>query len=256
MLQSIALAITFNNLNFQKSKYVNSANALTGGLYQKVSTISNYFSLKATNTKLLKENTLLRNFLQQKRKLSFTSDSMVIDTVKYHQKYTFRSAEVINNNYSKAFNFLTIDKGLNDGLDKEMAVINGKGIVGITDNSSPNYTRVQSILNKNSRVNARFKNGYFGTLKWNGLDYNIVQLTDIPRQAPVKIGDTVETGGKSTIFPEGVLIGTVIEINNDNAVGNSINVKLFNDMSTIRPVYIIKNLDKVEITLLENPANE
>jgi rod shape-determining protein MreC len=256
MLQFIALAITFNNLNFQKSKYVNSANALTGGLYQKVSNISNYFSLKATNTELLEENTLLRNFLQQKTKHPFALDSMVIDTVKYHQKYTFIHAKIINNNYAKSFNFLTIDKGVNDGLDREMAVINGKGIVGITDNSSPNYTRVQSILNKNSRINARFKNGYFGTLKWDGLDYNTVQLIDIPRQAPVKIGDTVETGGKSTIFPEGVLIGTVIEINNDNAVGNSINVKLFNDMSTISPVYIIKNLDKEEITLLENPANE
>ena len=137
-----------------------------------------------------------------------------------------------------------------------MAVVNGKGVIGITDNVSSNYTRVQSILNKNSKLNARLKNGYFGTLKWNGLDYNIVQLTDIPRQAPIKIGDTIETGGKSTIFPEGILIGTVIEINNDTAVDNAINVKLFNDMSNIGLVYVIKNLHKVEIKSLENSVNE
>ena len=93
-------------------------------------------------------------------------------------------------------------------------------------------------------------------MQWNGLDYNTVQLIDIPRQAPVEIGDTIETGGKSAIFPEGILIGKVIEINNDNAVDNVINVKLFNDMSVIGPVYVIKNLQKVEIKRLENSENE
>ena len=256
MLQFIALAFTFNNLNFHKSKYVNSANALTGGLYQKVSNISNYFSLQQANTALLEENTRLRNFLQQEVKSSFTSDSIVIDTLKYHQNYTYISAKIINNNYSKAFNFVTINKGENDGLSKEMAVVNGKGVIGITDNTSSNYTRVQSILNKNSKLNARLKNGYFGTLKWNGLDYNIVQLIDIPRQAPVKVGDTIETGGKSSIFPEGILIGTVFKIYNKKTLDNTIDVKLFNDMSTIKSVYVIKNLHKEEIKSLENPLNE
>ena len=256
LLQFIALTLIFNNLNFQNSKYVNSANALTGGLYSKVSDMSDYFSLKATNTQLIEENTLLRNFLNQKTNTSFTVDSIVIDTVKYYQKYTYTSAKIINNSYSKAFNFLTINKGTIAGLSKEMAVVNGKGIIGFTDNLSPNYGRIQSILNKNTKINARLKNGYFGTLQWNGLDYNTVQLIDIPRQAPVKIGDTIETGGKSAIFPEGILIGKVIEINNDNAVDNVINVKLFNDMSVIGPVYVIKNLQKVEIKRLENSGNE
>ena len=256
LLQFIALTLIFNNLNFQNSKYVNSANALTGGLYSKVSDMSDYFSLKATNTQLIEENTLLRNFLNQKTNTSFTVDSIVIDTVKYYQKYTYTSAKIINNSYSKAFNFLTINKGTIAGLSKEMAVVNGKGIIGFTDNLSPNYGRIQSILNKNTKINARLKNGYFGTLQWNALDYNTVQLIDIPRQAPVKIGDTIETGGKSAIFPEGILIGKVIGINNDNAVDNIINVKLFNDMSVIGPVFVIKNLQKVEIKRLENSGNE
>ena len=225
-------------------------------MYNQVSNISNYFSLKSINEELIIENIRLINLLQQKRATPFSSDSTLIDTVKYSQKYTFLNAKIINNNYSNAFNFLTIDKGENDGLAKEMAVINGKGIIGITDNTSPNYTRVQSILNKNSKLNARLKNGYFGTLKWSGLDYNIVQLTDIPRQAPVKIGDTIETGGKSTIFPEGILIGTVFKIDSNKSIDKVIDVKLFNDMSNIGAVYVIKNLHKKEIKSLENPINE
>jgi rod shape-determining protein MreC len=256
VLQFFAITITFNNLNFHKSKYVNSANKITGGMYNQLSNVSNYFSLKSTSDYLIQENIRLINLLQQKRVTSFSSDSMLVDTLKYHQKYTFLNAKIINNNYSNAFNFLTIDKGEDAGLAKEMAVVNSKGVIGITDNTSLNYARVQSILNKNSKLNARFKNGYFGTLKWNGLDYNIVQLTDIPRQAPVKIGDTIETGGKSTIFPEGVLIGTVFKIDSKNNIDKVIDVKLFNDMSNIGSVYVIKNLHKKEIKSLENPINE
>ncbi|WP_368086341.1 rod shape-determining protein MreC [Polaribacter sp. KT25b] len=252
MLELIALTLTFNNLDFHKSKFVNSANSVTGGLYSKTSSISEYWSLKSENKLLAEENTRLKNLLEKKISVSLIKDSTVIDSTKYQQKFTFTTAKIINNNYSKSFNFLTIDKGENQGIEKEMAVINSRGIIGITDNNSKNYARVQSILNRNSKINARLKNSYyFGTLGWNGEDYNIVQLSDIPRQAPLKIGDTIETGGKSTIFPEGILIGTISSINKGNSADNKVNVTLFNDMSNLGYVQVIKNFNKLEINTLE-----
>ena len=257
LLQFIALVITFNNLSFQKSKFVNSANAISGGLYSQVANISDYFSLKSENKILLEENTHLRNLLELKNIVSLNKDSAIVDATLYFQKYTFLNADIIKNSYANAFNFLTINKGKKQGLQREMAVINSKGIIGITDNSTSNYTRVQSILNKNSSINARLKNNrYFGSLKWNGENYNVVQLIDIPRQAPIKVGDTIETGGRSAIFPEGILIGSVIKVNNTSTVNNSIDVKLFNDMSNLGPVYVIKNLHKLELETLENTNNE
>ena len=256
-LEFIALTLTFNNLNFHKSKFVNSANSVTGIFYTTLSDSKEYLSLKSKNQSLQEENTKLKNDLE-KNKLFFSTDISVIDTVKYHQKYTYTEAKIINNNYSKPHNFLTINRGLNEGIVKEMAVINRRGIIGITENVSNNYTRVQSILNKNSNINARLKGNtaYFGTLKWNSIDYNTVQLHDIPRQAPLKIGDTIETGGKSTIFPEGIPIGTVSKINKRNTANSKINVTLFNDMSNLENVYVVKNLHKQEIQLLENNSNE
>ena len=256
-LECIALTLTFNNLNFHKSKFVNSANSVTGIFYTTLSNSKEYLSLKSKNQSLQEENTQLKNDLER-NKLFFSTDISVIDTVKYHQKYTYTEAKIINNNYSKPHNFLTINRGVNEGIVKEMAVINRKGIIGITENVSNNYTRVQSILNKNSNINARLKGNtaYFGTLKWNSIDYNTVQLHDIPRQAPLKIGDTIETGGKSTIFPEGIPIGTVSKINKRNTANSKINVTLFNDMSNLENVYVVKNLHKQEIQLLENNSNE
>ncbi|WP_343329014.1 rod shape-determining protein MreC [Polaribacter staleyi] len=256
LLELIALTFTFNNLNFHKSKFVNSANNITGGLYTTLANSTEYLGLKTENEFLSIENTKLKNQLE-KNNLFFSKDSMIVDSSKYHQKYTYTQAKIINNNYSKSFNFLTINKGKNQKIDKEMAVINSRGVIGITENTSNNYTRIQSILNKNSKINARLKNSnYFGTLGWNGIDYKTVQLSDIPRQAPLKIGDTIETDGKSTIFPEGIPIGTISKINHGNTADNKVDVLLFNDMSNLGYVYIIRNLDKEEIQSLENISNE
>lgn len=252
LLQFIALFLIFNNLNFHKSKYVNSANSITGGFYKNIANITEYLNLKTENETLAAENIRLRNQLEKNTFVSFSEDSTVVDSLKYHQKYTYSKAKIIKNEYSKVFNYLTINQGENHGIFKEMAVVNSNGIIGVTDNTSANYGRVQSILNKNSKINARLKNSfYFGTLTWDGLDYNTVQLFDIPRQAPLKIGDTIETGGKSTIFPEGILIGTISKINEKKAANNKIDVKLFNDMSNLGTVYLVKSLHKKELQSLE-----
>ncbi|MCG1035903.1 rod shape-determining protein MreC [Polaribacter sargassicola] len=258
LLAFIAIALTLNNLNFHKSKYVNSANSITGGLYSKSSNISEYFSLKSENELLSIENTKLRNQLQKYKSINDSViEKVIIDSSNFQQKYSFINAKIIKNDFTNPFNFITINRGKNNGVKHEMAVINSKGIIGITDNSKNKYARVQSILNKNSKINARLKNSfYFGTLTWDGKDYKIVQLLDIPRQAPIKVGDTIETGGKSTIFPEGIPIGTITKINIGNTADNKIDIKLFNDMSNLGYVYVIKSLDKIEIKSLENLVDE
>ena len=254
LLEIIALALIFNNLDFHKSKFINSANSVTGGFYSQISGISDYFNLKSENKLLSEENTRLKNLLVKKQSetISENKDIVVLDST-FSQKYSYTSAKIINNNYSNQFNFLTLDKGEKDNIQKEMAVFNSKGIIGITENTSPKYTRVQSILNRDSKINARLKNtNYFGTLSWDGKDFRIVQLYDIPRQAPLKVGDTIVTDGKSAIFPEGILIGSISKINKGNSADNKVDVTLFNDMSNLGYVYIVKNFDKLEIKTLEN----
>ena len=251
-LEIIAVALIINNNSFHKSKVISSSNFVTGGIYEKASEFTEYLNLKNSNKLLSEENTLLKNKLE----LLYA----VIDTVKtaihpseYNQRFLFINGKTTNNSYSKANNFITINRGSKQGVTNEMAVTNSKGIIGITDNVSPNFSRVQSILNSKSRINAGFKNNnYYGTLKWDGADYNTVQLTDIPRQAIFKIGDTVITGGKSTIFPKGIPVGFVSQIPKKLSASNTINVTLFNDMSNIGHVYVITNLNKNEIKKVEN----
>ena len=103
LLEFIALALIFNNLDFHKSKFINSANSVTGGFYSRASNLSEYFNLKAENKKLSEENTQLKNLLSKKNLLdsNSTKDYFVIDTIKFYQKFSYTSAKIFNNNYTQ-----------------------------------------------------------------------------------------------------------------------------------------------------------
>lgn len=257
LLFVISLALTIQSHSYHKSKFINSANFLTGGIYEGASGISDYFNLKEQNEILVEENNALRSQIFN-AKDSTSAASISIDSISYSSRYKVQSAKIINNNYSSSKNYLTINKGERDSIKEDLGVITSRGIVGIIDNTSNGYARVLSILNTKSSVNARLKStNHIGSLEWNAKSSAIVQLTDISKFAPVKKGDTIVTGGESAIFPRGILIGTidnfVLDISGDTY---TVDVKLFNDMTNLSHVYVIENLDTEEIKLLENPVDE
>ena len=258
LLELIAFQLIINNLSFHNSKFINSASTITGGFYNKTNSISDYFQLDIENKELLNENLILRNKLE---KLSQSIDTPalteIFEKTDFRQRYSYIQGRIEKNQFRSNYNFLTINLGKKDSLVPEMGVINSKGILGITENVLHSYSRVRSILNKNSKINAKLKNSnYFGTLTWDGLDYNSTQLLDIPRQARLKVGDTIITGGMSSIFPEGIPIGSIDNIANEASIKRIINIKLFNDMSSLKNIYVVKDFDKQQLMNLEKTSNE
>ena len=257
-LELIAFQLIINNLSFHKSKFINSASSITGGFYSKTNSMRDYFQLDIENKELLNENLILRNKLE---KLSQSIDTPALTEIyektDFRQRYSYIQGRIEKNQFRSNYNFLTINLGKKDSLVPEMGVINSKGILGITENVLHSYSRVRSILNKNSKINAKLKNSnYFGTLTWDGFDYNITQLLDIPRQARLKVGDTIITGGMSSIFPEGIPIGSIDNIINEASIKRIINIKLFNDMSSLKNIYVVKDFDKQQLMNLEKTSNE
>jgi len=246
LLFIISLFLTIQSHSYHKSKFINSANFLTGGVYESVNNIGQYFGLKEENQKLLEENNRLKSAL-------FNSEGQEKIDTSLSRNYKFIAAQVYKNSYSATNNYLTINKGKRDSVQEDFGVITSKGIVGIIDNTSRRYARVMSILNTNSRVNAQLKKtDHFGTLTWNTNSPQIVQLIDIPKQAPITIGDTIITGGRSTIFPKNIPIGVVLAFALDETENYyTIDVKLFNDMTNIGHVHIINNQHAEEIKTLE-----
>lgn len=256
LLFSISIALTIQSHAYHRSQFINSANFLTGGIYKKFHGFNQYFNLKSENEILLEENKRLKSLLFNVD--SDTLHSTFIDTTTADKAYKLISAKVYNNNYSNTNNHLTLSKGEKDSIKQDFGVITSKGIIGIIDNTSTNFSTVLSILNTKSRINAQLKNSnHIGSLIWNAKSPEFVQLTDISKFAPVKIGDTIVTGGQSSIFPKDIPIGEIksftLDIGGDTY---TIEVKLFNDMTNIGHVYIIENSYAEEIKSLENAIND
>ncbi len=252
LLFSVSVLFTIQSHSYHKSKFISSANFLTGGVYNSINNLSQYFNLKSQNEILSVENNRLKSLLFNAEN---KKDSVYIDSLSFNKNYKFISGHVIRNSYSASDNYLLINKGQNDGLKQDLGVISNKGIIGIIDKTSQNYATVISILNTTSRISAQLqKTNHYGSLTWNVKNPNIVQLTDIQKNAKVTIGDTISTSGRSSIFPKNILIGTVEDFKLDVAENYyEIDVKLFNDMTNIEHVYIIENTDIEEITNLLKP---
>lgn len=250
-----AIGLTINAHSYHKNRYVSSANFLSGGIFSIKSSITDYFDLKDQNEKLAEENQRLREFIENTPDSYQTIDSL---SILEEKSVYFLPAKVINNNFSKSKNQLTLNKGSNDSVYIDMGVIAPKGIVGIVSNTSANFSSVQSVLNTRSQIVAKFqKTNHFGTLVWNAKDPHIVQLKEIPRIAPVQQGDTIVTDGKSTIFPEGIPIGTVVDFSiAPESDYYQIHIRLFTDMTSVKHVYLVRRNKAEEIKSLEMEAND
>ncbi|TLP82769.1 rod shape-determining protein MreC [Maribacter sp. ACAM166] len=245
----ISLIFTFQSHSYHQSKFLNSSNYISGSIYTFSEDITSYFGLREENNRLVEENKKLRIKLFNTIQLSKANiyNSIAID-------YDVIRGRVINNSYADQRNYITINRGEKDSIAQDMGVVTDKGILGIVENTSNNFSTVQSILSEKSNINAKIKNSnHFGSLVWeNTQDYNVVQLIDIPRLVPLTIGDTIVTGAMSSIFPENIPIGTIKSFDLDNSKSfYFINVELFNDMTNIGNVYIIKNLNRKEVLQLE-----
>ncbi|MFK8283854.1 rod shape-determining protein MreC [Capnocytophaga canis] len=254
LLFSFSISLIFRDNFYPQSKFINSANAVSGTFYRFTNYWRQYFDLRTQNEMLSEENRELRRQLLAMQQ--YGSRYVFMDSLQFFDslKYEVRKANVIRNSFLHSKNYMTIDRGAKDGITQDMGVISSKGIVGIIENTGNRFSTVQSVLNTKSALNAMVKNsGHFGSLKWNGDRINVVQLVDIPNIAPIQEGDTVITGGMSNIFPKGIPVGKIAAINRSQ-MDNSyvIDVELFTDMAKIDFVYIIENKDKQEIHNLEN----
>jgi rod shape-determining protein MreC len=256
LLLGISLSLTIQSHSFHRSKVISSANFLSGGVYERINSMEEYLHLKEQNDQLALENANLKSLLFK------TKDSAAIpnlDSLKGVLPKDIIVSKVIHNSFNVYENFLTLNSGAKSGVKPDMGVVNSLGIVGIIDNVSANYSTVISILNTKSQINAKIKNSdHFGTLNWDGKNTGFVQLIDVPRLASIRKGDTIVTGGQSVIFPENIGIGTIdqIFVPSDKNHYYTINVKLFNDMTNLGHVYIIKTENSEEIKNLENQGKD
>jgi rod shape-determining protein MreC len=256
LLEVFSVLLLVRNSYYQGSVIINSTNGITGNILNVYTNITEYFALKKANIILAEENAAFLNKLPRSFIKTDTASFYFHDTL-FRQQYKYVAAKVISSSINRRNNFLKLNKGRVHGIDKEMAVIAPGGIVGQVVEVSDHFCSVMSVLNMHSRISVKMKNSkQIGTLIWNGENYRIGTMTDIPSHTQLIKGDTVITSGFSHIFPEGVNIGIVEDFRirpGDNFY--TADIKYAIDYNRIYHVYVVQILQQDEILELQEAEN-
>ena len=246
-LEAIALVLIFQFNPFQKSFIINVSRNVSTTLNSKVTGVKDYLFLHEENDRLINENAILRNQLSKTKTLVYLSvpDSLVSDTIEVNSKdrFLYKPAEIVSSSVNKQYNYLTINKGFKENIEKDMAVISSEGVVGMILATSNNFATIQPLINRNSRTGARLRgNNYFGVLDWDGRSPNYAQLKEIPVHAELLIGDTIETSGFSSVYPKGLPIGLISGFQKGKGNFYDIEIQLFVNFNTINHVLVLNNI--------------
>lgn len=262
ILEVVSFVMLFQFNSYQGSVWFSSANCVAGKVYEIDSYVEAFFSLTKVNKELTLKNFYLERQVNQLSRLygEATGDTIVRDRLASAnmEQYKMVQAKVVSNSVNRPDNLITIDKGRADGVDVDMGVTSGNGVVGVVYLVSDHYSVVMPLLNTKSRISCAIrKRGYFGYTKWNGGDSNFASVEDIPRHAHFKRGDWVETSGYSSIFPPGIIVGKIVEVyNSSDGLSYRLKVHLSTDFGNLRDVCVITDKSFAERQQLLQSARD
>jgi rod shape-determining protein MreC len=255
--QAAALYFLFNYNRFHRARGLGWANEITGRINSNYKSVDDFFHLKAENQRVHRMNDSLLNLLPANFMKLDTSTQLVRDTVPYdtlgnYRRYIWRNARVVYNTVNQQKNYIQLNRGHDQGIRDDMAVINSDGCaVGVVVNTSPNFSQVMSLLHVQSKRSVAMKrSGNNGTIEWDGKNPLYLTLKNIPKSDSVVKGDTVVTSINSS-FPAGFMVGTVAEIVDDKSTNFYVlRLKTAANFFNLQQVHVIENLQFEEQTKL------
>lgn len=260
LLEVICFVMLFRFNSYQGSVFFTSANRVIGGVYDWSSEVTRYMGLGEVNRQLTRRNVELELEVERLRRAvaAYTQDSMQVERMLEDAKkeYVIHAARVVNNSVTHTDNYITIDRGEDDGIRQEMGVVCGNGVVGIVYMTGSRHAIVLPVLNSKSSISCKIKRTeYFGFLKWEGGSSQYAYVKDMPRHSEFTLGDTIVTSGHSAVFPPGIPVGTVDDmVDSHDGLSYLLRVKLFTDFARLTDVQVIAPVGNEEQMALERQA--
>ncbi|MFN8267270.1 MAG: rod shape-determining protein MreC [Chitinophagales bacterium] len=254
LLEAFALMLVFKSNKYQEIRFLNTSGTVTGTISDYIHSAYTFIHSGANNKLLLEENAALKQQIYYQNQ--YPKDTSL---PKKSNNYTFDyiPAKIVNNTFNKSINYITIDKGSIDGVQKGYGVISSNGVVGIVTNVSEHFSLVLSVISMKTQISVKHKNtNAIGNLHWNGEDPFTLQVGGISKTLPIKKNDTLVTAGFSSIFPPDIPVATVKHFEPEASTSfYAIDVKLTNNLNSLSYVYVVRNYKKKELDALESQVN-
>lgn len=174
-----------------------------------------------------KQNEMLRSEVEQLRAMNLQSNELASENERlknllgYKQdakQFDLVTAEVVSRDSATWTNMIVINRGTDNGVKKDMAVVTPQGLVGNVVEAYASYAKVQLILDPRSAVGTivqRPESRVAGIVEGNPGDKSLARMVNIPKDADVIEGDQIVTSGFGGIYPKGIAVGIVQRIQND-----------------------------------------
>lgn len=275
-LQLLCLVLLVQYQYYHQAIVLNATQEVVGDYYYLTKNVRNYFQLRQLNDSLRRENTKLHNRLVHSLKQyrspllmgqpdstslelpRITRDTISTDSGAIGRSFQYRyfSANVINNSINKRNNYLTLDKGREQGLQAPMGLISKNGVAGIVKNVSDHYAVGISVLHNDFSLSCEVEAiQEIGALSWNGQNPEMAKLEDLPTHLKLAEGQTVVTSPYSRLFPPGIPVGRIVKFDKEGGANfYDVNVKLHTQFRSLEHVYAIQNRMLEEQLKLEKAA--
>ena len=197
LIEAVALNFYANSSHYTEAKILSRANTVAGWMQNTVFNVKHYFTLRSENEMLAQrvaelENTLTRYREREEQIETDTMSMWQMDSTLMvglaERRYT--TARVVGNTIHHDRNYLTLNRGHQDGVVAEMAVVTPDGcMVGYVMECSDNYSVVMSILNTGFHTSGKIRGDeHFGSITWNGHSPHRVQMTELTKDSEFEIG--------------------------------------------------------------------
>lgn len=256
LFEAVALATYARSTPYTEARLLARSNRVVGGVQGVFAGVRRFCSLGSENRELLGRVAVLESELARYREAEAKERlaSYLADGAD-KGPYTFSTARVVSNRINTPRNYLVLDRGLQDGLLRGMAVLSpGGAMVGYVVYVSKHYAVALSVLNTEFRASGKLVQGgdYFGSIEWDGADSRRLRMRELSKYADIRMGDEVVSTGFSQYFPEGILIGTVDGFELDaTKTSYEVSVRLAVDMTALGDVILVRNRDLEEVQSLE-----
>lgn len=262
LLEVASVVMLFKYNGYQGSAWLSSANYVAGKMYEWRSGMEQYLSLRETNEALTRRNQELvrRNYNLRQNVLRLTADSVAADSAEHDvlNEYKLLDAKVVQATTNSKNNLITINRGRADGVEPDMGVAGGMGIVGVVYQCSDHFSVVLPVINPRSRISCAIRGkDYFGFLGWESGNPRHAFVEGIPRHAKFDVGEWIETNGYSAIFPPGITVGKILSIQDSpDGMSYRLKIELATDFTCLRDVCVISNRHFIEQRQLLQQARD
>jgi len=247
----ISLSVLTQNNNPQVQK----VRALAFGSF---ATVTSVFYDLFNITQLRNENSVLRKInAEMMIQLSMLREQGILNRelkgmlgLKDTTSLPIFPATIVSKSLSITQNSITINAGKKEGLKPGMPVISYRGLVGIIQSCSDNFSIARTLKNVDLKLTVKNeKNRLNGILKWDG---DKLMIVDVPRTFDFDVGDRIITSEISSIVPIPIPIGIVSRIEEDKTgLLNLIHIKPFEEVLSVENVFILMMVENAEKNNLE-----